>query len=52
MILLDSTSILLYAAHKWEDFLSDDFGVKYVGEEHMQHLIDAIGTEGYKLSVD
>ena len=30
----------------------DDFGVKYVGEENAQHLINAIQTEGYKLSID
>ena len=29
-----------------------DFGVKYVGEENAQHLINAIQTEGYKLSID
>ena len=30
----------------------DDFCVKYVGEENLQHLINAIQTEGYKLSID
>ena len=30
----------------------DDFGVKYVGEENAQHLINVIQTEGYKLSID
>ena len=30
----------------------DDFGVKYVGKENAQHLIDVIEPEGYKLSID
>ena len=30
----------------------DDFGVKYVGKENAQHLINVIQTEGYKLSID
>merc|ERR1711966_637790 len=30
----------------------DYFGVKYVGEENAQHLINGIQTEGYKLSID
>ena len=30
----------------------DDFGVKYVGKENAQHLINAIEAEGYKLSID
>ena len=30
----------------------DDFGVKYVGKKHVQHLINAIETEGYKLFID
>ena len=32
--------------------VKDDFGVKYVGEENAQHLINTIQTEGYKLSID
>ena len=30
----------------------DDFSVKYVGKENAEHLINAIKTEGYKLSID
>ena len=30
----------------------DDFGVKYAGHENVQHLINAIQTKGYKLSID
>ena len=30
----------------------DDFGVKYVGEKHAQHLIDSIKRAGYDLSID
>ena len=30
----------------------DDFGVKYVGEEHAHHLIDSIRSKGYNLEVD
>ena len=30
----------------------DDFSVKYVGKENAQNLINAIKSEGYKLSVD
>ena len=30
----------------------DDFGVKYKGKENAEHLINAIKSEGYKLSID
>ena len=30
----------------------DDFDIKYVGEKNVQHLINAIQSEGYKLSID
>ena len=30
----------------------DDFGVKYEGKENAEHLINAIKSEGYKLSID
>jgi len=30
----------------------DDFGVKYVGKEHADHLIDCLKTETYKLTED
>ena len=30
----------------------DDFGVKYEGKENADHLINAIKSEGYKLSID
>jgi hypothetical protein len=30
----------------------DDFGVKYVGKEHADHLIHCLKTETYKLTED
>jgi len=30
----------------------DDFGVKYVGKEHVDHLISCLKTETYKLTED
>jgi hypothetical protein len=30
----------------------DNFGVKYVGKEHADHLIDCLKTETYKLTED
>ena len=40
--------------HKWRpiafSLIVDDFGVKYIGEEHAQHLIDALGD--YEIEID
>ena len=30
----------------------DDFGVKYVGKEHADHLIQAIKSDGYEMKTD
>jgi len=30
----------------------DDFGVKYVGQEHAEHLCDALRASGYKIETD
>ena len=39
---------------RWVQFtlVVDDFGVKYVGKEHAEHLIRTIRKAGYKLSKD
>ncbi len=30
----------------------DDFGIKYVGQEHLQHLYDVLRNETYKIVED
>ena len=30
----------------------DDFGIKYVGKEHAQHLIDTLEAADYKITID
>jgi hypothetical protein len=31
----------------WFNLAVDDFGIKYIGEEHLQHLYDALRQETY-----
>ena len=39
--------------HRWRpiafSLIVDDFGVKYIGKEYVQHLIDALG--GYEIEI-
>ncbi len=36
----------------WFNLCVDDFGIKYVGREHLQHLYDALRKETYKIVKD
>jgi hypothetical protein len=36
----------------WFNLTVDDFGIKYIGEEHLQHLYDALRKETYNLVED
>jgi hypothetical protein len=36
----------------WFNSCVDDFGIKYIGHEHLQHLYDALRKETYKIVED
>jgi hypothetical protein len=36
----------------WFNLAVDDFGIKYIGEEHLQHLYDALRKEKYNIVED
>ena len=36
----------------WLTLAVDDFGLKYIGKEHKDHLIHAIKPEGYQITAD
>ena len=36
----------------WFNFWLDDFGIKYIGRKHLQHLYDALRKETYKIVKD
>jgi hypothetical protein len=36
----------------WFNLCVDDFGIKYIGRTHLQHLYDALRTETYKIVED
>jgi hypothetical protein len=36
----------------WFNLCVDDFGIKYIGREHLQHLYDALRTETYEIVED
>ncbi len=36
----------------WFNLCVDDFGIKYIGREHLQHLYDALQTETYEIVED
>jgi hypothetical protein len=36
----------------WFNHAVDDFGIKYIGKEHLQHLYDTIRKETYKIVKD
>jgi hypothetical protein len=36
----------------WFNLCVDDFGIKYIGREHLQHLYDALQKETYKIIED
>jgi hypothetical protein len=36
----------------WFNLAVDDFGIKYIGDEHLQHLYDSLRTETYDIVED
>ncbi len=36
----------------WFNLCMDDFGIKYIGDEHLKHLFAALWTETYKIVED
>ena len=36
----------------WFNLAVDDFGIKYIGEDNLQHLYDALRTETYEIAED
>ena len=36
----------------WFNLCVDDFGIKYIGREHLQHLYDALQKETYEIVED
>jgi hypothetical protein len=36
----------------WFNLAVDDFGIKYIGEDNLQHLYNALRTESYNLVED
>jgi hypothetical protein len=36
----------------WFNLAVDDFGIKYIGKEHLQHLYNALQKETYKIVED
>ncbi len=36
----------------WFNLCVDDFGIKYIGDEHLKHLFAALWTETYKIVDD
>jgi hypothetical protein len=36
----------------WFNLCVDDFGIKYVGQEHRQHLYDALRKKTYEIVKD
>jgi hypothetical protein len=36
----------------WFNLAVDDFGIKYIGEDNLQHLYDALWKETYKIVED